>query len=99
MKNVKNNIKVYIPLDEEVIPDNIMQDNGRSIKVRLLSNNDLFLKKQKKSTSSSFFSNLCASSDENDVNEITEVILHMHGGGFIALSSRSMQTYTRRWTR
>ena len=23
----------------------------------------------------------------------------MHGGGFIALSSRSMQTYTRRWTR
>jgi len=23
----------------------------------------------------------------------------MHGGGFVALSSRSMQNYTRRWTK
>ena len=27
------------------------------------------------------------------------MILHMHGGGFVALSSRSMQVYTRKWAR
>ena len=28
---------------------------------------------------------------------IDKVILHMHGGGFVALSSRSMQNYNRKW--
>jgi len=28
---------------------------------------------------------------------IDTVLIHMHGGGFVALSSRSMQAYTRKW--
>jgi hormone-sensitive lipase len=41
----------------------------------------------------------CCNEEEDLVNEkeIESVIIHMHGGGFIALSSRMMQTMTRRW--
>ena len=44
---------------------------------------------------------MCGSADnrEEDPIQNSTVILHMHGGGFIALSSRSMQSYTRQWAR
>jgi hormone-sensitive lipase len=38
---------------------------------------------------------LCSSPSEE--HDIETIVLHMHGGGFVALSSRSMQVYTRRW--
>lgn len=41
----------------------------------------------------------CGSREDEAPNYISTVIIHMHGGGFLALSSRSMQTYTRRWAR
>lgn len=37
----------------------------------------------------------CSSSTEAEM--IDKIIVHMHGGGFVALSSRSMQNYTRKW--
>lgn len=31
------------------------------------------------------------------LHKIDTIMIHMHGGGFIALSSRMMQSMTRRW--
>lgn len=39
----------------------------------------------------------CCFKPEKETKYIDTVLLHMHGGGFIALSSRSMQVYTRTW--
>lgn len=62
----------------------------------MLYNDDIFLKNKKKSKLFGF----CSSSiDETKNSDIDTIVLHMHGGGFLALSSRSMQIYTRRWAR
>jgi len=29
--------------------------------------------------------------------QLDQIVIHVHGGGFIAMTSRSHQTYTRRW--
>lgn len=34
---------------------------------------------------------------EENYKKINTIIIHMHGGGFIALSSRTMQCITRKW--
>lgn len=62
----------------------------------MLYNDSIFLKNKKKSKIFGF----CTSTvDEQSSDDIDKIILHMHGGGFLALSSRSMQVYTRRWAR
>ncbi|CAD8069705.1 unnamed protein product [Paramecium primaurelia] len=45
-----------------------------------------------------FFGQCCVSSrNEIGLNDITNIIIHIHGGGFIAMSSFSHQSYTRKW--
>ena len=36
---------------------------------------------------------------ESNSSETRKVVFHIHGGGFIAMSSRSHQNYTRRWAK
>jgi len=28
-----------------------------------------------------------------------KIVIHIHGGGFVSMSSRSHQTYTRKWAK
>lgn len=74
-----------------------MIDDGKSIQVRVLYNDQIHFKQHKKK--SKFF--FCGSSRNDDLGykDIETIIVHAHGGGFLALSSRSMQVYTRRWAR
>lgn len=63
--------------------------------MRVLYNDDIYFRNKKKSTFS-----FCRNTPLDDPNnDIDTIILHAHGGGFLALSSRSMQVYTRRWAR
>lgn len=48
------------------------------------------------------FMNMCGGSSSaktHGVDEIDTIIIHIHGGGFIAMSSNSHQIYTREWVK
>lgn len=62
----------------------------------MLYNDKIYERKPKKKSIFGF----CSSPETLDLDrDIDTIILHMHGGGFLALSSRSMQVHTRRWAR
>ena len=35
--------------------------------------------------------------EESDQPDIQDVVIHMHGGGYVAMSSNGTQIYTREW--
>jgi hormone-sensitive lipase len=76
------------------LPEDICEYNLEAIKVRLLYNDTIHVVNKKPSLN--FF---CCGSPNFIPKDITSIIIHFHGGGFVALSSRSMQTYTRKWAR
>ena len=41
LKNIKTNTKIYIPIEAGKLPNNICQDDGKSIQVRILHNESL----------------------------------------------------------
>ena len=85
------NEKLYLPR-VQLAPDqkiNLFQSHADKICVRLLCDKRIKFKYQEPA-------NLCCVSPPKfDFYE--KVIIHFHGGGFISLSSRSSQTFTRRW--
>lgn len=40
---------------------------------------------------------MCCSGRNKTINYVKRVVIHFHGGGFVAMSSFSHQTYTRKW--
>jgi hormone-sensitive lipase len=91
MKNISTNVKLYIPVDTSKTPEDITRNDGDSIQVRLLYDENIYFKKTGKQTK---LLTCCGGQSDQDIET---AILHIHGGGFLALSSRSMQVYTRRW--
>lgn len=77
-----------------------MEKNYKSTQVRILYNGRIYRKNKEQQNKGNFFSlSCCGGSGDATPDDIKTVILHIHGGGFVALSSRSMQTYTRKWAR
>lgn len=92
------NEKIYIPFDNysEEYPD-ISVDGENRIKVRVLHWERLHLKHRPEKKRKFLFFSEPVKDKAEDFKEIDSVIIHMHGGGFIALSSRMSQSMTRRW--
>ena len=70
----------------------------RRIPVRLLCPFELPLSDRARDDRRSWF-NMCCEAREEGIRDVRRLILHIHGGGFIAMSSNSHQNYTRRWAR
>lgn len=89
-EGIKHNIKMYVPADG-VFNSNvdIFEERPNTITVRLLSNQHIRKYPEQEATG-------CYGSKKH-YPAIEEAIFHFHGGGFVALSSRSMQNYTRIW--
>ena len=45
------------------------------------------------------FSHYPVSVNEDPVEWIDTIIIHIHGGGFVSLNSYAHQTYLRKWTK
>jgi hormone-sensitive lipase len=89
--SIKTNKKIYLPPDGVINnKTDIFFENPHNICVRILYNKKLRIFQEGESM-------MCCVTGNKEPEYIDTVILHMHGGGFIALSSRSMQIYTRKW--
>jgi hormone-sensitive lipase len=69
--------------------DDKMRENY--IKVKLLSSSDFFIPKLR----SKWGLFTCCSSERNFTRD--SLIIHIHGGGFVAMSSSSHENYLRKW--
>lgn len=86
-EGVKTNMKIYLPAEGELEEGaDIWSERSDTVPVRVLYSKKMH-----------FFSGPEKSSQSDLPPPPTKILLHMHGGGFIALSSRSMQSITRRW--
>jgi hypothetical protein len=45
------------------------------------------------------FTGCCATEHQVKIVKFKKLIIHIHGGGFIAMSSDSHQSYTREWAK
>ncbi len=71
-------------------------EGKNKIQVRLLNYQEIYFKTKPVSKTKT----MCCGVDDDywsDFKNCETIMIHMHGGGFIALSSRMMQTMTRRW--
>lgn len=69
--------------------------------IRIICSKKLPNKPKKNNTSPNkieeFFANLLPKPKKGDTFFSEALVIHIHGGGFISMSSRSHQTYTRKW--
>lgn len=75
------------------------KDNSK-ICIRILSSRKLPKPKllcRSPSKIEEFFTNLLPKAKKGETFFSEALIIHIHGGGFISMSSRSHQTYTRKW--
>jgi hormone-sensitive lipase len=77
---------VQLPPDQRI---NLFQAHAEKICVRLLCDKSIKFRYQEPA-------NLCCVARPK-FDSYERIIVHLHGGGFISLSSRSSQTFTRRW--
>lgn len=100
LEPIEENIVIYIPRTGPHITTGAMTEHSASysltpkenyIPVRLLHSNLLISEKGEKS------SVMCCGPREKRGKRPSSVIFHIHGGGFISMSSNSHQVYTRRW--
>lgn len=82
---------IYVPLEEKDYDSaDICIPSPNSVPVRVISNSPIVFWKEQ---------NKCCSCSHAGSVVFEKVILHAHGGGFVALSSDTMQNYTRRWSK
>ena len=67
-------------------------DSNNYVKIRIISHKDFYVPVEK-TFLSNFFS--CYSIEKNFSRD--SLIIHIHGGGFIAMSASSHENYTRKW--
>ncbi|EGR27054.1 hypothetical protein IMG5_202350 [Ichthyophthirius multifiliis] len=95
--------------NEDEYYNNLFKQNPNKIKIRILSSKNLqrptidnreneqlenyINQYQHAQKAPKILNNLF----ENKNHVFTSLIIHIHGGGFVAMSSRSHQTYTRQW--
>jgi len=78
---------------DDLVLKNINKEiSDNYVKVRIISHKNFFVPTQK-SFVSNFFS--CCAVEKNFFRD--SLIIHIHGGGFIAMSASSHENYTRKW--
>lgn len=84
---------IYIPLDEKDYDSaDILIPSERSVPVRILCNKPVVFWSQERSG--------CSFGCWGEPSQtFQDVIIHAHGGGFVALSSSTMQNITRLWSK
>lgn len=45
-----------------------------------------------------YYESYCSAKKLSQVHKYNKLIIHIHGGGFISMSSESHQNYTRLWS-
>ncbi len=90
---IKTHKIIYIPKDKitSMHPEsiNFEQNAENAISMRIISEEAVSLQAETNS--------YCCS--PSFIPQIDSIIFHVHGGGFISLSSETTQTYTRRWAK
>ncbi|CAD8072658.1 unnamed protein product [Paramecium sonneborni] len=91
INKINNDLNIFFP-DELISLDNLLENdlNQDRVQVRILCYETLKFK-----CVEGFMSMF-----KNDISKeynFDKIIIHIHGGGFVAMSSRSHQTYTRKW--
>ncbi len=94
-ESIHINRKLYIPAERNWTPNQIDVQTPNSIPVRLLYNHPLHFHKDRKSKSFC----LCCEEIGEPASDLSTIMIHIHGGGFLALSSKSTQVYTRPWAK
>lgn len=82
MPSINYHSKVFIRESNGTYDYSFKRQHESDIKIRVLSKTELFRSDQKAG---------------EERREYSQCILHIHGGGFIAMSSASHQCYTREW--
>ncbi|CAD8052530.1 unnamed protein product [Paramecium sonneborni] len=91
INKINNDCGLYYP-ENKITLDDLLMKNQRleRVQVRILCYETLKCKRQ------SLFQQIIGQFQKNDTI-FDKIIIHIHGGGFVAMSSRSHQTYTRKW--
>ncbi|CAK79677.1 unnamed protein product (macronuclear) [Paramecium tetraurelia] len=91
INKINNDCGIFYP-DQMISIDDLQKDdiNQERVQVRILCHEDLKFK------GVDGFMSLFKSTKNKDLN-FDKIVIHIHGGGFVAMSSRSHQTYTRKW--
>lgn len=85
---IETNRHIWIPSDGEINNDtNIFEEKVNTIQVRILHSSKL-----------NFYENQNQKESKRCPKNIDKALIYIHGGGFIALSSESPQSFTRRWS-
>ncbi|CAD8175930.1 unnamed protein product [Paramecium octaurelia] len=99
-----NDIRVRVMCNKQVFKHKV--SNGDIVQVvRRLTKSEFQMQKtqhiQQLQQPLTFFGESCVSSRTDirgmGLNAISNIIVHIHGGGFISMSSFSHQSYTRKW--
>ena len=101
-ENKKKPFKVT-HLEVEEYYNELFKHNKERICVRILSSRKLPNKPKKLNQSPNiieeFFTKVISNKKAQSYCFSESIIIHIHGGGFISMSSRSHQTYTRTWAK
>ncbi|CAD8043445.1 unnamed protein product [Paramecium primaurelia] len=89
INKINNDCGLFYP-ENKLTLDDLLSKNLDRVQVRILCHEILKQKKQ------SLFQQFVGQLTKNDT-VFDKIVIHIHGGGFVAMSSRSHQTYTRKW--
>ncbi|CAD8072851.1 unnamed protein product [Paramecium primaurelia] len=91
INQINNDCGIYYP-DQMISLDDLFKNdiNQDRVQVRVLCHENLKFK------GVDGFMSMFKSTRNKEFN-FDKIIIHIHGGGFVAMSSRSHQTYTRKW--
>jgi acetyl esterase/lipase len=79
---IATNTMIYVPIDEGEQSGDIFAERKNTIPVRILHHEPL---------------PRLAEGKQADGSALEDICIHMHGGGYIVLSSNGTQVYTRQW--
>ncbi|CAD8149587.1 unnamed protein product [Paramecium octaurelia] len=91
INKINNDCGVFFP-EQMITMDELLKNdlNQDRVQVRVLCHESLKLKGQ------DGFMSMFKSTRGKEFS-FDKIVIHIHGGGFVAMSSRSHQTYTRKW--
>ncbi|CAK80044.1 unnamed protein product (macronuclear) [Paramecium tetraurelia] len=104
LKQNENDIRVRVMCNKQIFKHKINNQDILQV-VRRLTNSEFQVQKtqhiQQLQQPLTFFGASCVASRtdirEMGLNKVSNIIIHIHGGGFISQSSFSHQSYTRKW--
>jgi hormone-sensitive lipase len=96
--NTIDELNLSISLDTftqgEILEKSVKDDKRNNyVKIKLLSHNNFYIPRFKSNWNLNFFN--CFGMEKNFTRNA--LVIHVHGGGFIAMSSNSHENYLRKW--